>query len=213
MSSLIFFTDETQAFVATDTLAVESDGTPLFFCSKAQYLPHLSLIVAGTGTGGFACAWTSLINSRMLVQDVEHLDQFTTEGLRDLWARYRVEVSASESLTATIYHFGVSTSSGKIASFAYRSTNDFISEPIGYGIGVKPECSTLEGNLYELLKPMMLEQREIQASKPADERLFIGGEAYAMHLTPTRFNCIRIFAFDDFEVQARQAYSAFSTAR
>jgi hypothetical protein len=213
MSSLIFFTDESQAFVATDTLAVEPDGTPLFFSSKAQYLPHLSLIVAGTGAGGFSCNWTSLINSRMLVQDIEHLDQFAPDALRKLWETYRSEIDVPESITTTIYHFGVSISSGHITSFAYRSTNNFSSEPLEYGTGVKPECAVAEGNLYELVEPMMLEQRQIQASKPAEERIYIGGEAYALHLTPTSFNCVRLFEFDDYEQHQRQAYKGFPTAR
>jgi hypothetical protein len=52
MSSLIFHTDASQALVATDTLAVKPDGTPLMYGSKALYLPHLKTIIAGNPSIG-----------------------------------------------------------------------------------------------------------------------------------------------------------------
>ncbi len=39
MSSLIFYTDEAQALIVTDTLAVTDNGEPLSFVSKAGYIP------------------------------------------------------------------------------------------------------------------------------------------------------------------------------
>ena len=53
MSSLIFYTDPEQVLVATDTLAVSSDGKPFIFTSKALYIPHLKTIIAGTGCSEF----------------------------------------------------------------------------------------------------------------------------------------------------------------
>ncbi|MBD3698997.1 hypothetical protein IE994_02480 [Enterobacter hormaechei] len=53
MSSLIFYTDEAQALIVTDTLAVTDNGEPLSFVSKAGYIPQLRTIIAGTGAGGF----------------------------------------------------------------------------------------------------------------------------------------------------------------
>ena len=52
MSSLIFATDEQQIVVATDTLAVTTEGEPFLFASKATHIPHLRIIIAGTGFGG-----------------------------------------------------------------------------------------------------------------------------------------------------------------
>lgn len=49
MSSLIFYTDEAQALIVTDTLAVTDNGEPLSFVSKAGYIPQLRTIIAGTG--------------------------------------------------------------------------------------------------------------------------------------------------------------------
>ena len=45
MSSLIFYTDEAQALIVTDTLAVTDNGEPLSFVSKAGYIPQLRTII------------------------------------------------------------------------------------------------------------------------------------------------------------------------
>jgi hypothetical protein len=42
--------------VATDTLAVTPDGRPVALTSKV-IMPHLRMIVAGTGSGGFLDQW------------------------------------------------------------------------------------------------------------------------------------------------------------
>jgi len=107
MSSLIIYTDEDQALVATDTLGVNNEGQPFLFTSKSNYLPHLQTIISGTGCGGF------------------------------------------------------SEETGKMVSFAYRRTNDFVSEQLQYGTAVKPECSVIDGNLFETIPAMMQEQRKI----------------------------------------------------
>ena len=66
MSSLIFYTDEKQALVATDTLATYQDGAPSHFTTKAFPLPHLCMIIAGTGSAGFSDSWFHFINTRTL---------------------------------------------------------------------------------------------------------------------------------------------------
>ena len=112
-----------------------------------------------------------------------------------------------------MYHFGFSEDTGEIATFAYRSTNDFASERLQHGTGVKPECSVPDGKLYEHLPSMMQEQRAIQAEKPLPERVHIGGEAMAIHLTAETCKYSRLFAFPDFQDQSAGAFGAFSGAR
>jgi len=53
VSSLIFHTEQEQAIIATDTLAVSPGGRPLTFTSKGFHVPHLRMVIAGTGCGGF----------------------------------------------------------------------------------------------------------------------------------------------------------------
>ena len=208
MSSLIFYTDSNQALVATDTLAVEPNGTPLLFCSKATYIPHLQLIVAGTGAGGFAGDWAMYVNNRMVTSGVCNLDCHTPDSLRERWIQHKINYSMPEDITATVYHFGFSEDEQIMGSFAYRSTNDFESERLVYGTAFKPECAVLEGNLIENLPQMMKEQRDIQDASPKDDRLYIGGECIAIHLTRDGCFTKSVFKFEDYADQLQQMFAS-----
>jgi hypothetical protein len=206
MSSLIFYTDPQQALVVTDTLAVDGT-TPALFVTKAHYLPHLRLIVAGTGIGRFSDDWFVRINSRMLVSGIEQLDQFTPEHLRELWENFNSEHSSLQGKTTTVYHFGVSEATQEITTFAYRSYRDFESERLPHGTGAKPDCAIPEGevNIYEHIRSMMEEQRALQAKLRLPEQIHIGGEAMAIHLTANGCNHHRMFQFPDYDEQVAQA--------
>lgn len=210
MSSLIFCTDAEQVLVVTDTLAVNPDGTPFLFTSKAHYLPHLRTIIAGTGAGGFSGDWYIRVNNRMVLKGIENLDFHTPDALRAMWSEYKREYSVAAKLTTTIYHFGFSEVTGQVHAYAYRSTRDFVSERLSYGIGVKPECTVREGNLLEHVPAMMEEQRRLQASKPLPEQVFIGGEAIGMHLTKDACTIFRLFEFGDYSAQLRAVFNGYA---
>jgi len=196
MSSLIFYTDREQVLVATDTLAVKEGGKPLMLCSK---LPHLRTIVAGTGMGMFSGDWAMSANNRMVLSGIKNLNEHTPGALRSRWQQYRTEFKLPPSMTTTVYHFGFGEDDDEVCAYAYRSTNDFQSERLAYGYGLKPECSLpTEGSLVEALPSMMAEQRQTQAAKPAEERLYIGGECIAMHLTKHGCHTFPAFRFPDY---------------
>jgi hypothetical protein len=200
VSSLIFHVEETEVLVATDTLAVSShDKKPYNFTTKAFIVPHLRMIVAGTGVGGFLDRWVVGINSGMIVRGIDNLDYHTPRYLRAIWSGYEQEVPDTDS-TTTVYHFGFSEDSGLIHSFAYRSTDNFQSEALGYGYGVKPEC-TLPDNVSfpDDIKTLMDEQRAIQRRKRKNKRVYIGGEIQIHHLTKAGFNVYTLAQFDDFD--------------
>ncbi len=208
MSSLIFYIDPEQVVVATDTLAVKpgSDGAPMIFCSKAIYLLHLKTIIAGTGLGNFASDWCMQVN-RMVLSGIENLDFHTPGALRGRWKQFRAECSLPADLTTTVYYFGFSEESGTVHAYAYRSTNDFRSERLGYGFGLKPECTPpTESISPEALQRMMREQRTREAAKPASERLYIGGEGIAIHLTKANCTTSTVFQFEDFPAQLEEAF-------
>ncbi len=207
MSSLIFFTDPKQALVVTDTLAVVDQGTPFLFTSKAHYLAHLRMVVAGTGHGKFLQDWFLRINTQMLVSGIEQLDAHTPDALRAQWEKWSSLGDVPSDATTTVYHFGVAETSGEITAFAYRSTNDFRSERLSEGLAVKPECEVPEGNILENIEAMMLDQRRIQAEKPIEQRVHIGGEANAILLTPEGCQHWSMFQFPDFAEQVDIAYS------
>lgn len=208
MSSLIFFTDESQIVVATDTLAVSPDGSPMLFSSKAHYLPHLRTIIAGTGAGAFSGDWAMQVNNRMILEGIMNLDFHTPDALRARWAKYREEFEVPDSMTTTVYHFGLSEDDSSVVAFAYRSTSDFRSERLPRGFGIKPECPLPEGNnMLELIPSMMNLQREIQSTVPAAERIYIGGEAVVMHLTPSSFAIHHPYSFPERAEHMKKIFS------
>src|SRR6185295_13932269 len=133
MSSLIFHTDESQVFIATDTLATSPGGEPFLFTTKAFVVPHLWMMMAGTGAGGFLGRWFIEVNDRMIVKGIDNLDYHTPQALARIWSAYKQELSIPDSFTTTVYHSGFSEEEGVIHSYAYRSAYDFQSETLAYG--------------------------------------------------------------------------------
>ena len=224
MSSLIFYTDASQALVATDTLAVKPGGAPRLFCIKAIYLPHLRTIIAGTGLGMFAGDWANHVNNRLIVAGLRNLDYHTPDGSRTLWTHAKERDDIPNSLTTTVYQIGVSEDDGEVRAFAYRSANDFgevrafayrsandfESEPLGHGTRAKPECAfPSEGHLLHHLQPMMIEQRAIQDAMPPEDRLYIGGECVVMHLTKETCVTSTLFRFKDYADQLGKIFGRF----
>lgn len=210
MSSLIFHTDEEQVLVATDTLATSLEGEPFMFTSKAFILPHLQLLMCGTGMGGFLGKWFIEVNDRLVVNDIDHLNDHTPTTLSSIWHEYKKQFLIKEDITTTVYHFGFSKISGSIHSYAYRSESNFESEPFQYGIGIKPECKVPKAyNLPDDIKKMMDEQRAIQANNPKSQRIYIGGKILIYHLTNAGFHVYTHDKFDNYEESEKSIYRNF----
>jgi hypothetical protein len=207
MSSLIFFTDAEQALVATDTLATSPDGQPLMFTTKAFVLPHLRMVIAGTGAGRFLGKWFIQLNDRIAVKDIDNLNYHAPQTLTTLWVELLDELPGLAGTTTTVYHFGFSETDGQIHTFAYRSASEFRSEAIPYGLGVKPAFAVPEE--YQLprdLKGMMDAQREVQMAKPHGERVYIGGEITVNHLTKHGFAAYTLDRFADYAADESVIY-------
>jgi hypothetical protein len=212
MSSLIFCTEPEQAFIATDTLATLVDGNPFRFTTKAYIVPHLKMVIGGTGLGGVIDAWAFQVN-HMVVRDVDHLDYHTRDNLNRIWADVQKKFSIPDDLTVTLYHFGFSLQDNTLHAYAYRSANDFRSERLEYGLRVKPACSVPEN--YEFptdIKKMMEEQRVIQAALPTSDRVYIGGAILVHHLTRDGFSVYELDRFDDYAATERAIYENFARA-
>lgn len=214
MSSLIFFTDESQVLVATDTLATSPDGKPLKFTSKAFILPYLRLIIAGTGAGGFLGRWFVRINDRILVRGIDHLNYHAPGSLASMWPAFNQEFGFAD-ISTTVYHFGFSEETGSIHSFAYRSTNEFRSERLEpHGLRVKPECSVPDDySLPRDIREMMDDQRAIQASQPKDKRVYIGGEIEIHRLSKDGFEVYTLDRFEDYARDEAAIYANFAASK
>ena len=143
----------------------------------------------------------------MALVDICNLDYHTPKGLINLWDEYKSKFSLPDDLTTTVYQFGFSAEERVIVSFAYRSTNDFMSEKLQYGTAIKPECSNIpEGNLIDLIPKIMKEQRKIEEKLPLGSRLYIGGEIHALYLTANGCNSFKLGEFSDFEDQMYEIF-------
>lgn len=180
------------------------------FTTKAFAIPHLKMIICGTGVGGFLGRWFIKINDEMVVKGVDNLNFHAPEKLRNLWASYKEETSFPEYLTTTVYHFGFSETDKTMHAYAYRSERDFVSEALGIGVGVKPECKLPEKHEFptDIIK-MMDEQRYIQAKKSENERVYIGGERIIHHITKEGIVIYSLGKFDDFETTENDIYKDY----
>jgi hypothetical protein len=141
--------------VATDTLATSTEGKPYMYTTKAFIVPHLHLIMAGTGVAGFLSRWFVRLNDNFIVRGIDRVNDFAPTTLPVLWQAYKEELSIKDDLMTTVYHFGFSEVTGLIHSFAYRSTNNFRSEQIPYGLRYKPKCTIPENPSPEHITDMM----------------------------------------------------------
>jgi hypothetical protein len=200
MSSLIVATDETQVIVATDTLATHPDGRPIKFTTKAFVVPHLNLIMASTGVMGFLGRWFVRVNDMVIAKGIDNLDYHAPGILSSLWEGCKQELSIPEDVTTSIYHFGISESTGVVHSYRYRSPENFRSDRIEpYGFLVKPECQIPENITGpESFITMMDEQRLIQSSKPKNERVYVGGEIHIHRLSQDGYQMSTLHRFEDY---------------
>lgn len=213
MSSLIFYTDENQALIATDTLATSNKipGAPFKFTTKAFVIPHLRMIIAGTGSGGFCDRWFLQINDRMIVRGINNLDYHTPRNLALMWSDYKKEFSIPNAATTTIYHFGFSEENQSICSYVYRSTNNFESEQLPYGLAGKPEyIAPVPYELPKDFKTIMNSQRELQSSETKENRVYIGGEIQLIRLERDGFVVQSLGKFEDYDSDEDAIYRNFN---
>lgn len=189
MTSLLFFTDADEALVVTDSLVADPEENFIGHAYKAIQLPHLRMIIAGTGAAELFRRWVEFVDDQRGPLDVDFFDIHAPQQLQAIWTKVRHEIPVLTNQTATIYHFGFSNNSGDVHVYAYRSENGFASERLGYGLGMKPALTVedLEGVDYADFpaqsSAIMRRQAEIESLKAKGVRVLIGGSINAIHLT------------------------------
>ncbi len=199
MSSLLFYTDENEAIVATDTLLHYSVDTPPGFASKAISIPHMRMIIAATGSALLFSRWIGLVNNQGFALDVDAVDTHAPQELQALWSELNRHLPALGNQSATIYHFGISDDSGKVHGFAYRSGSDFKSEHLDYGLGVKPELidkAAIDWNSFPACAPQIMRAQSRQEDEKHGDRVYIGGTAEVAHLTKNGFSIYSLGSLD-----------------
>lgn len=177
MTALNFSITHEGIFVATDTL-VTRDGRPLTFTAKVLMLPHMDGFVTGTGPISLFQRWSHEILSEGMAH-MRVLDVSTPDRLRKIWA----EMSDAErdNGTSDIYHLYYDSNNDRFGGFAYRCSNHFESEPLGYGDYSKPDFGDafpiidFPGDLIRACR----RQRFAQEKLDPDQRRQIGGQVIA----------------------------------
>lgn len=116
---MIFYTEPDKILVAVDTLATNTDGIPAFFCQKASYIPHLKMIIAGTGAAGIANEWALQASTRMVLTGILNLVHHTTEELQKLWESKKKQLNIPEHITTTVYYFGLSEADNTVKALLF----------------------------------------------------------------------------------------------
>jgi hypothetical protein len=174
-------TDEA-VYLLTDTVVCDPDDlSAITFTSKVHPFPHLEALVCGTGHVQLIIEWAATVNLALLVRDVVELDRFAPTRLRALFARHANEHGDGRQVTTTLYHFGYHRMSRRFVGFAYRSTDDFRSEPLPDGFAFKPapewsfdaaRITKLPDHFITLAKR---QKTQDEATDPA-KRVMIGGQ-------------------------------------
>lgn len=197
MTALIFNTTPEQVIIAMDTLAMcNKELRPLIYTSKFYPLPHFNGIMVGTGLGNFFPDWFATLQNNFVSRDIHQLDSYVTPALIKIAEHHEI----SEKNTCTAYHFGYSEEEKRYVAFAYRSTNNFRSEMLEYGLATKPgvECGPITkypGDFIAIMKT----QKEEDEKNPLEKRVHIGGEIKTAILQDKKIIIETVYRFDDYE--------------
>jgi hypothetical protein len=213
MSLLMFSLAPESVTLLTDTLATTPAGDPHLLVTKCGIVPHLDLVVAGTGIAQLTEHWRAMVYGQMLCRDIDMLDAHCPGALRRLWANLEAEHPdpIARGATATVYHLGLSEARSEYVGYVYRSTHGFASEPMAPGFRVKPqpaealaETPTAVHEMIELAHRLRTEQN----AQPASERVHIGGELSLTVLADRSIIAVKVHRYDDFETIWQQMNDA-----
>jgi hypothetical protein len=204
MTALIYALQPDQVCLAMDTLTVSADDkTPLLFQTKFSVLPHLQMVIAGTGLAAMVAQWFQFVNGNMVVRDIDHVDFYAPDALRTAEA----ECPGTDLSTTTLYHFGYSREQQCYVGYAYRSAKNWVSENLPYALGVKPPVpvpSTDDIQFPQFLVDVMLEQRRADQSLPLSERVGIGGEVSFVVMRDQSVTVTPVHRFESYENEFQQ---------
>lgn len=191
MTALNFSLNKDVVGITMDTLCSDpNDKSPLLFTSKIYPLPHLDGVLCGTGIGLFVLKWFQIIENQFVVRDIEGLDRFAPNALRSAFSEY---ASAGIKSRSTIYHFGYQQERAEFMGFAYRSTSDFVSEPLNRGAGFKPPPSSIMPgqeigykHLPDYFIEIMKQQRADDETEAVEKKVGIGGDIHYFTMQKSR---------------------------
>ena len=182
MTVLNYLLTDDVVYVLADTLLCDPDDlSPVAFATKVHALPHLQAVICGTGHAQAIAAWVATVNTELLVRDIADLDRLAPAELRRLHARDPDADASPREIATTLYHFGLDERAGRFVGFAYSSANDFRSEALPRGFGLKPAPDwPVDGRsitrLPEHLVAVAERQKAQDEATEAGRRVMVGGK-------------------------------------
>jgi hypothetical protein len=190
--------------LATDTLASGgNDKTPHMFVSKFFLLPHLGVLLCGTGVFQLIRDWFVDLESSLIARDFDHVSRFAPSLLRAL--SEKLTSQHQQPVTATIYHFGYSVAMSSHVGLAFDSKQGYEPRVIKDSFFMKPkleELPTAPTNADELpswYADLMERQRADDLAKPFADRVGIGGEIHMAQINRTTLTVSTIHRFASYE--------------
>jgi hypothetical protein len=182
-----------------DTLVVtHDDKTPLYYQTKFTVLPHLNLVIAGTGFASLINDWFHFVNGRMVVRDIDHLKVLAPGLLRDAAPRCQ----GADITTTTLYHFGYSTLEKRYVGYAYRSAENWEPDRLQDALGFKPVIDvqpTANIQISQFLIDIVCEQRRKDLLLPVSERVGIGGDIQVVVMENGIVTISTVHRFESYE--------------
>lgn len=210
MSSLIFEVTDDSVAVAVDTMCVDGLGSPLGHVSKAFAIPHLQVVIAGTGVLDLIERFFIAINSSCALNHDE-LAERSGDLLAGIWENWKHaadigrssdgEAIGDSAITTTVFQFGFSHAAGRYEAVQYCSDEGFKAErmPRSDNLFYKPPAPLLgekQNGIAEIAR-IMLSQRAHESSKPASKRIHIGGDILLLCIDQQGVTIQKIYSFAD----------------
>jgi hypothetical protein len=199
MTALVYIVQPDKIYLAMDTLVVtHDDKIPLYYQTKFTVLPHLNLVIAGTGFASLINGWFHCVNGSMVVRDIDHLKVLAPGLLRDATPRCQ----GADITTTTLYHFGYSTLEKRYVGYAYRSAKNWEPDRLQDALGLKPVIDvqpTRNIQIPQFLIDIVCEQRRKDLSLPVSERVGIGGDIQVVVMENGIVTISTVHRFESYE--------------
>ena len=199
MTALVYIVQPDKIYLAMDTLVVtHDDKIPLYYQTKFTVLPHLNLVIAGTGFASLINEWFYFVNGSMVVRDIDHLKVLAPGLLRAAAPRCQ----GADITTTTLYHFGYSTLEKRYVGYAYRSAKNWEPDRLQDALGLKPVIDvqpTSNIQIPQFLIDIVCEQRRKDLLLPVSERVGIGGDIQVVVMENGIVTISTVHRFESYE--------------
>lgn len=198
MTALVYTLQPDQICLAMDTLVVDAeDKTALCYQTKFSILPHLNLVIAGTGLASLVSGWFHCANGNLLATGIEDLNSLAP----DLFRNAEKEIPGNNLTSSTIYHFGYSQLDNRYVGYALRSTNNWNPERLPDALGFKPVIQitpTDDIRFPDFLIDIIKEQRRQDQLLPLADQVGIGGEIQFVNLENGKIMASTVYQFESY---------------